>query len=132
MINQQDPIALIREEVKTKGYSCQSKFNEDIDGLNSIELPLYINVSKDPDVFPYKYISLDYEQEPWFKILHFDEYQPTYQPTYEDIEHADDDGFVTKWIMVYFKELSCPPEGSLFDEIDDDGQVNTWKVKNEN
>lgn len=135
-MDQQDIIAT----VEVHGYCCSTKYNKSIPRLKVLELPLYI------DLYTYDRENMDDihvdglsdEQEPWVARLKF-KYRPTDDDRWGRITewgHADRDDPIRsqgmKTIYVYYMQGACPPEGSTFEGIDEDGGIERYHVENGN
>lgn len=128
--NQEEIIA----EVKTYGYCCTTKYDKPISGLEVLQLPLYVDLSTTgfEDIDNFHVIGLSDDQQPWVKCLKFN-YRPTDDDYWDEIYDLDVNGPLTcrgkLMVNVYYKEIACPSEGSRFDSIDDDGQIDHWRVE---
>ena len=130
----------IIKEIENKGYHCRTDLNEtiEISELNHIKLPLYIDIyTKDrEDKEDIHVDGLSDKQEKWFKFLDF-EYEPCDNDVFDPLEdwvYGDWDSPITgtarMTVYVYYKVLPCPKEGTKFQSLDEDGNLEEWQVLN--
>lgn len=124
-------------EVETHGYYCTTKYNTSIPGLEVLKLPLYVNLSThgSKDIAgDSRIVGLSDRQQPWIQRLKFN-YQSTSDDRWDgsyDIQPGDGCRLTCRSkinVSVYYKTVLCPPEGSRFDSIDDEGRVDHWRVE---
>jgi hypothetical protein len=131
----------IRDEVQEQGFSCQVHYSDQISGLESFQVPLFIRVwTCDKEDLGDIHVS-DYladVQRDWVKRLDFD-YSPSDSDDYEipngnksDWDFGDwDDPIRNIGVMevnIYYKPQPCPAKGTKWESIDTvDGWVDRWE-----
>lgn len=134
---EQRKIELIKDQVKHNGYHCDTnKFN--ISELNVLTLPLYINVytcdCEDIHKNSCHVAGLSSNQKSWATRLGF-KYEPTDDDTWElSFDNKDwHDPILSQGRMnvyVYYNKVPCPPDGSKFESIDYEGNLNHFEIQN--
>ena len=128
----------IVDEVNISGYYCGPEVF-DIQDINVITVPFYLEVrAYDKDnKSDATVMRVHDKQEEWVKLLDFD-YEPSDDDKWEDIDewsYGDhDDPAIGRGKMdmyVYFKNQTCPENGTKFKTVEDDGTIETWTVKND-
>ena len=97
LINEKSQIShieKIKEAVALRGFHCDTKFNDPIEGLEFLELPLYVDIYTydRSDQEEWKVEDLSQKQLSWVNALCF-EYEPTDDDNLEDMGEweTDDD-----------------------------------------
>jgi hypothetical protein len=143
-IEERRDITRIIEFVNDDGYHCKQP-NENcptVKGLMTMLLPLIVRVSTmDKEDFNDQHFSdirID-DQKPWFKRFGYD--PDTFNITDDtdwnidkkkwDFRDWDDPAInlATVYITTYYRRQSCPVEGSIFDTVNDDGDILEWTIR---
>lgn len=114
-------IQLILDEIDQDGYSCSIvKF----EGLKFLKLPLKIDLERDQSEIKVTGDLSDH-QLPAFDRLCFD-----YSPEQNDPWVLSDEHTGIVQMYVYYKPFPCPPEGTLFEMITEEGGVIEMWIEN--
>lgn len=137
--NKRNAITKILQEIQNKGYACSSAEYNDNPKFEVLTVSYKVHMrAYDKNDFNDCHVTgSSYDQDPWVSRLNF-----VYRPT--DNDDWDVSGDKDHWdygdwdspatcigaipIYIYYQKVPCPPEGSKFDSISEDGEVDHWEI----